>query len=234
VSELAKAVVAVMGEVHAVPETGQNKFQNYKYASDTDLLKALQPAMARAGLCLLPMVVASTVSKHSATAKEGEQWRTDMTTTYRLLHVSGEYIDIQTVGCGVDGADKGAYKAATGCLKYALRQLFLVPTGDDAEQAPPQRKERRPDPPPADHDAEFAADSKWFHASRNDLPGRPTKEEVDTLCGRFRNYRGKRASQIGHGGRDWLLQWLALPEGQAALSGLRDAPPRDREPGEEG
>ena len=128
--ELAKAVVAVMQAVPNVPKTGENTFHHYKYASEADLMHALQPAMAAAGLALLPISVADQTVEHGTTKAGGVQWRTQVALTYRLLHVSGEFIDLQAVGCGIDGEDKGIYKALTGALKYCLRQAFLLPTGD--------------------------------------------------------------------------------------------------------
>lgn len=133
-SELAKAVCAVMAEVSNVKETGKNQFHKYAYASDEDLLRALQPAMARNGLCLLPVAARASTVEHTPDHKGKAQWRTDLSMQYRLYHVSGEYLDLQMVGCGLDGEDKGAYKALTGALKYVMRQTFLVPTGDDPEK----------------------------------------------------------------------------------------------------
>jgi hypothetical protein len=137
---LAKAVVAVMKDVSSVPETGHNKNASYSYhyASDTDLLRALQPAMAKHGLCLLPERVDATTVEHGKSAAGTAQWRTDVKVTYLLVHTSGAYVRIQVAGSGVDPADKGLYKALTGALKYALRHTFLVPTGDDAERDGPE------------------------------------------------------------------------------------------------
>ncbi|HYD02575.1 MAG TPA: ERF family protein [Phycisphaerales bacterium] len=134
-SELAKAVVRVMRAVRYVPETGRNQFHRYSYASDEDLLTVLQPAMAENGLALIPCRTDVKVEAHSPDAKGKPQWRTELVVTYKLLHESGEAETVQAPGCGIDGEDKGTYKAMTGALKYALRHLFLVPTGQDAERA---------------------------------------------------------------------------------------------------
>jgi hypothetical protein len=53
--------------------------------------------------------------------------------TYRFSHVSGEYIDVQTIGEALDTSDKAANKAMTIGLKYAIRQFFLIETGDDPD-----------------------------------------------------------------------------------------------------
>ena len=152
---LAAAVCQVMARCNFVPQTGKNSFHKYSYASDADLLTVLQPAMAEAGLALLPHRVQHQTVEHSPDSKGKTQWRTEVTITYLLIHTSGECLQIEASGCGIDGEDKGIYKAKTGALKYALRHLFLVPTGDDAErhrvekEAQRREDERRRQEPPA-------------------------------------------------------------------------------------
>lgn len=155
--ELAKAVCRVMQAVRYVPETGKNKFHGYTYASDEDLLTVVQPAMAENGLSLIPTVVQISTTEHSPDGKGKPQWRTDLVVAYTLLHTSGEMQVVQAPGCGIDGEDKGTYKAMTGALKYALRHMFLVPTGQDAERAeapPPKRQGRQ------QHDTEPTAEHR--------------------------------------------------------------------------
>lgn len=162
------AICKVMASVRHVRETGKNEHHGYKYASDEDLLASLQPAMAEAGLALLPAAVAASIVEHGA-AKSGkvQWWRTDLLVTYELLHSSGESRTIQVPGCGIDPEDKGAYKAMTGALKYALRHTFLVPTGADPERDKPgdraDDKGKKPETKPAkgpdpDVIAQLAAD----------------------------------------------------------------------------
>lgn len=129
---LTKAVCAVMADVKNVEKTGQNDFHRYAYASEADLLRALQPAMAQHGLMMAPVKI--DVSYVEETGKQGDQVRCDAVVTYRLQHTSGESIEVVALGQGSDKADKAAYKAMTGALKYALRQTFLIPTGDDPDK----------------------------------------------------------------------------------------------------
>jgi len=142
--KLAAAVCAVMSEVGHVQKTGHNSFSRYSYASDADLLRALQPSMAKHGLMMHPVRVERSDSTRK-NAKGKEEDRCDLLVTYILTHTSGESIEIQSPGTGMDSLDKAPYKAMTGAYKYALRQLFAVPTGNDAE-AP-----RKPEPPPVFH-----------------------------------------------------------------------------------
>ena len=131
---LVAAINEVMREVKYLQKTGHNKFHGYKYASEADMKAALQPAMAKHGLALLPVAIDYATTEVQKTAKGKEQYRTDMRVKFKLLHSSGESEVVEVVGCGIDGEDKGAYKAMTGAIKYALHTAFLVPTGEDPEQ----------------------------------------------------------------------------------------------------
>lgn len=133
-SALTAAVCAVMLEVGIVEKGGRNDFHKYSYASEFDLCKALQPSMARHGLCLVPVAMALTRSDGPKTRNGKPQYLTEGPITYELRHSSGEARQVMTWGCGIDGEDKGAYKAMTGAYKYALREVFLIPTGDDPDK----------------------------------------------------------------------------------------------------
>lgn len=147
-SELTKAVCAVMKAVPYVQKGGYNSFHKFKFASEADLLEALQPAMARYGLSLAPIRIERSTHPFK-TRSNKDQVLTTLLVTYCLTHKSGESMEIMGIGEGADGEDKGAYKAMTGSLKYVLRSLFLVPTGDDPDKGP-TKEERR-----LEHDPEF-------------------------------------------------------------------------------
>jgi hypothetical protein len=238
VSELAKALCAVMSRVRYVPETGKNQFHRYSYASDEDLLTVLQPAMADAGLAMVPTRVESTTVEHSADQKGKAQWRTEVLVTYALMHASGETVTIQAPGCGIDGEDKGVYKAMTGALKYALRHTFLVPTGQDAERAEepaprqrPQPAQRRDTPPPSPTPTSGAAEpasgggqpTRWtadqsraFFGSLARLVPPIPREEYDSLAAWCAATRGKRPSEMTAGERSELVVDLTTGEARVA------------------
>jgi hypothetical protein len=133
--DIIKAICKVMEAVDWVHQTG--KTPQYGYLSETDLALALQGPMQENGLCLLPHESRPTVSLHrEGTGGKAALYRTDLVQTYWLCHEAGTAIPIQVAGCGVDAHDKGIYQALTGAYKYALRQMFLIPSGDDAEKPP--------------------------------------------------------------------------------------------------
>jgi len=145
-SPLVEAVCAVMAEVGYVTGTGRNTDQGYGYTSDADLLRPLQAAMSSHGLMLSPVSVEMIREPRMKEGRNGPYQSGSFNhaiVTYQLRHRAGEVIQIQAPGCGFDTLDKAPYKAMTGAYKYALRQLFAIPTGDDAERNQP--KERKQD-----------------------------------------------------------------------------------------
>ena len=56
---------------------------------------------------------------------------------------------VKVLGDGADTGDKASYKAMTGAMKYALRQTFVIETGDDPDDTPSDVQERAPKDKPA-------------------------------------------------------------------------------------
>ena len=148
--KLAAAIGAVIQAVGSVAKDGQNQHFKYRFTSEAAILRAVREAMAENGLALLPTGV-----QHLGTEQIGQKrYRTEVVVSYLLAHPSGESAVVMVPGAGADAEDKGPYKAMTGCLKYALRQTFLIPTGDDPEDdsqqnrpAPARQPQRRQRPP---------------------------------------------------------------------------------------
>lgn len=133
-TSLGEALCAVMADVRYVQKTGRNAFHKYSYASEGDLAAAVQPAMATHGLAMVPHRITIAREETAPTRSGARQWLTTVSGCYLLMHgASGQQIEVACVGSGIDGEDKGAYKAMTGALKYALRQMLILPTGDDPD-----------------------------------------------------------------------------------------------------
>jgi len=124
IGQLITAIGAVMADVGYVRGTGKNSHHKYNYTSDEDLAAAVQPAMVKHGVAILPV----------ACQMERSGDRCIITQTWRVAHSSGQWMQIEVAGEGVDKQDKGTAKALTGARKYLLRLLFCIPTGDDIER----------------------------------------------------------------------------------------------------
>lgn len=152
---LAKAIIAVMQEVKGIEKsmTVGNGANSYKGVPDQEVKKIIGESMAKNGLCMLPIETKSKTQvdrweeNANGYSKMKQNVFTEVETKYLLLHTSGESQVISGYGHGVDSQDKGAGKATTYALKYALLYTFMVPTGkiDDADNS---HSDATPPPPP--------------------------------------------------------------------------------------
>jgi hypothetical protein len=152
--QLAKAVIAVMKEVKGVEKNttvGTGNFA-YKGVSDKDVKEVFNKALVKNGLCILPIGIEEETqidrweAEEYGKPKQKQSVFTKVKTRYLLLHESGESQELAGYGHGVDAQDKGAGKATTYALKYALLYTFLTPVGaisdadtthsDEVPQAP--------------------------------------------------------------------------------------------------
>lgn len=137
---IAAAMQQVMTAVDYVQKKGRNVHQKYSFAAEADVVARLHGELVKAGIVFS---IVDIQDIHTETHTSGK-------TVHRVLakyvaefrHVpSGETMTACALGEGVDfGGDKASYKAATGALKYILRQTFLLATGDDPEKEPAASK----------------------------------------------------------------------------------------------
>ena len=141
--ELIKAVNNVMSIVENVDKSmtigsGQN---SYKGVSDKDVKLLFNKAMRDNGLAIFVTEIkpTTTVDRWEESTNYGVKQKqsvfTEVLVTYQLHHVSGDSIQLQGYGHGIDTQDKAAGKATTYALKYTLLYNFLVATGhiDDTD-----------------------------------------------------------------------------------------------------
>ncbi len=140
---LAKAIIQVMKEVKGMEKnsnvgSGRNSYNGTK---DQDVKEVFNDALAKNGLCILPIDIKEETrvdrweQEYNGQKQQKQSVFTKVTTKYMLLHESGESIELAGYGHGVDPQDKGAGKATTYALKNCLLYTFLTPVGkiDDTE-----------------------------------------------------------------------------------------------------
>jgi hypothetical protein len=135
-------IAPLLAKLHRVAEaitniekSGYNKFQKYDFVQAVDVVRTVRELLFKERVVVVP--AAGNARHHEFQAqKGGASFLTTVDLGYRFMDVdTGVMIEVPWVGVGSDtGGDKGIYKAYTGGLKYALLNLFLIPTGDDPEQ----------------------------------------------------------------------------------------------------
>ena len=126
---LFEKILAVMADVEYLQKDGNVAFKqtNYNYLSEEKITANVRNAMITHKLVMFPVGCSQAVS--ASTFDE-------IIMTYRIVDadVPESFIDVQTKGCGHDTGDKKSYKAMTGAFKYAMRQTFMISTGDDPDR----------------------------------------------------------------------------------------------------
>jgi hypothetical protein len=114
----------------------QKSPQGYAYRGIEQITSRAQQLFAQHGVVVVPTVVNWPEPKDLGAAGLAKQGWTDerLTVRFRFYGPGGadDYIDAVTVGIGRDNSDKGANKAVTQALKYALLQVLCIgdPAGD--------------------------------------------------------------------------------------------------------
>ena len=117
-----------------VQKKGYNQNQQYKYATEGDILECLKKAFTEVGLIYTMSLSGAPTGRETITAKGTKQWVTDIIIKFSLIDPeSGETVELLFPGSGIDTGDKGLYKALTGCQKYFLAKNFMIETGNDPE-----------------------------------------------------------------------------------------------------
>lgn len=128
--EVVTALVLVAGSIKPVAKAGKaaQTMGGYSFRTIGDVVNACSAPMARHGLIIIP---AMTETKSEVW---NDKWRKEhVRFRFRIMHVSGEWIETEIVGQALDNSDKGVGKAFSYALKELLTRMFLIPTDDDTE-----------------------------------------------------------------------------------------------------
>ncbi len=139
-----ECINAVMRDVGAVGKDSVNPQQKYKYRGIDAVMNALNPAMVKHGLFVLPDVLEQK-REERATSKGGVLIYSIVKVNYRFYAPDGSYAEATVIGEGMDSGDKATNKAMSAAFKYALFQVFCIPTEEmkDSETDSPEPTQKR-------------------------------------------------------------------------------------------
>lgn len=137
---LQEAVLDVMKDVEYIKKDGTNAQQGYKFTSAEAIVGEVRAAAIK-HCVLISIEYSEATDLDAGHTKNG-------TAIYRVrvkgrltLQKGAEVMSFDFYGEGADSGDKAMPKAQTMCLKQALRQIFLIETGEadaDRETVPEQ------------------------------------------------------------------------------------------------
>ena len=123
------AISAIMAEIGAIAKDRKNVQQGYAYRGIEDFYNAIHPLMSKYHVFSVPKVLSK--EREERTTKAGAALiYTMLTVEYTFFAEDGSSITTVVTGEGMDSGDKSANKAMSVAHKYALAQIFCVPTAD--------------------------------------------------------------------------------------------------------
>ena len=138
------AIMNVMKDCGAVGKDSRNPQQNYKYRGIDAVMNALNPALIKNRVFVVPEVLEQSREERQ-TAKGGLLIYSVCKVKYTFYAEDGSSVSSVVTGEGMDSGDKATNKAMSAAFKYALFQTFCIPTEemvdseiDSPEPAPKQ------------------------------------------------------------------------------------------------
>lgn len=191
---VSEALTLAQAEVRAAHKSGHNTFDKYSYAKLEDFLTAIREPLAKYGLGIVFSNSEVETLPDRPTKNAGLDHAARAKVDARLVHKSGQWIQVSCYGEGQDRADKSIYKALTGAKKYVVAGLLAIPTTDDAEADDDDR--RAPAPPPAPAAKRPAAAPAAPAPAPAPAPVDPDRKRAVDLYTRLRSVDAKRADAI--------------------------------------
>ena len=130
----------ITGEIGAITKNKRNTQQGFNYRGIDDVMNALNPLFAKHKVFCVPEVLDRTREERT-TQKGGNLLYSTLTIKYTFYATDGSSVSAVVVGEGMDSGDKATNKAMAVAMKYAMFQVFCIPTEEmtdpDAETPPP-------------------------------------------------------------------------------------------------
>lgn len=118
--------------IGSVTKSRVNTQQNFNFRGIDDVYNELHHVLANCEIFIIPEVMSSEVTER-VTRSNSTLLFTRATIRHHFTTSDGSSVTTTTVGEAMDSADKGMNKAMSISLKYALLQLFTIPTREEKD-----------------------------------------------------------------------------------------------------
>lgn len=126
------AIIDAMGQVSAISKDRKNSTQGFAYRGIDDVMNELHGILAKCGIFIVPTVLDEQRTQ-GTTSKGGNMFYTRQKIKFTFFAKDGSNIEAVVIGEAMDSGDKASNKALSIGLKYALLQVFCIPTEDDKD-----------------------------------------------------------------------------------------------------
>jgi hypothetical protein len=128
-------IANIMKKVEAITKDRENISQKYQFRGIDDVYNSLHDMLAGEEVFTVPEVLEERHEERKS--KSGSILiYSIIKIQYKFMTIDGSFIPVTLIGEGMDTGDKASNKAMAAAHKYALLQLFLIPTGEakDSEE----------------------------------------------------------------------------------------------------
>lgn len=140
-AQIHEKIMQVMKDCGAIAKDELNPQQRYKYRGIDAVMNALNPAMRKNKIFVVPEVLELNREERES-AKGNVLIYSTVKVKYTFYAEDGSFLDCVTLGEGMDSGDKSINKAMSAAFKYACFQVFCIPTEEmhDSEEDSPEVK----------------------------------------------------------------------------------------------
>ena len=124
---ICKAIINTMADIGAIGKNTKNTQQGFMFRGIDAVMNALQPAMLKNNIFVVPEVLEQTREERQ-TSKGGTLIYSILKVKFTFFADDGSNISAVVIGEGMDSGDKASNKAMSIAFKYACFQVFCIPT----------------------------------------------------------------------------------------------------------
>lgn len=144
--EIYKRLTEINKKITAIGKNKRNVQQNFQYRGVDDVMNELHGLFAEHEVIILPELI--NAAREDRQSKSGGALITSLSDyKFTFVTVDGSSCHAIVRGEGMDSGDKSSNKSIAVALKYALTQMFLIPTDEakDPDADSPQPAPRKPE-----------------------------------------------------------------------------------------
>ncbi len=136
-----EAIAGAMGEIKAVGKNQKNEKQGYSYRGIDDIANEMHSILSKHKIFITPDIL-EHIREERETLKGTNLIYSIIKVKYTFWTVDGSSVSCTVIGEGMDSGDKATNKALATAYKYALTQIFCIPTAEakDSETDSPEIK----------------------------------------------------------------------------------------------
>ena len=127
-----KKIIEVMADINAIGKDRRNQQQGFQFRGIDDVMNELHSSLAKCGVFVLPKVLEETRTT-GKTSRGGDMFYTRLKIDFGFYAEDGSHVDAVVIGEAMDTGDKASNKALSIGLKYAMLQVFCIPTEDEKD-----------------------------------------------------------------------------------------------------